>query len=95
MATVVITTERLKNPQQLNVYAYVANTPLRFIDPTGEILTLTGAKGRLAAGSRLTVTFDTTGPDLSKNAGATLGNGPSPEFTAGFHERRRRPGGLI
>ena len=30
---VVITTERLNNPQQLNLYAYVANNPLRFIDP--------------------------------------------------------------
>jgi|SRR5579885_688929 len=28
---VVITTERLQNPQQLNLYAYVANNPLRFI----------------------------------------------------------------
>ena len=35
---VVITTERLKKPQQLNLYSYVANNPLRFIDPTGEIL---------------------------------------------------------
>jgi hypothetical protein len=35
---VVITTERLMNPQQLDLYAYVANNPLRFIDPTGEIL---------------------------------------------------------
>ena len=36
-----ITTERLKNPQQLNLYAYVAQ-PLRFIDPTGEILNAVG-----------------------------------------------------
>ncbi|MCU1242537.1 MAG: repeat protein [Candidatus Acidoferrum typicum] len=39
---VVITTERLQNPQQLNLYAYVANNPLRYIDPTGEILQSAG-----------------------------------------------------
>jgi RHS repeat-associated protein len=39
---VVITTERLMNPQQLNLYAYVANNPLRYIDPTGEILQCVG-----------------------------------------------------
>ena len=39
---VVVTTERLKNPQQLNLYSYVANNPLRFIDPTGAILRATG-----------------------------------------------------
>jgi RHS repeat-associated protein len=40
---VVITTERLTNPQQLNLYAYVANNPLRYIDPTGEILQCVGS----------------------------------------------------
>jgi len=39
---VVITTERLKSPQQLNLYSYVANNPLRFIDPTGALLMATG-----------------------------------------------------
>ena len=39
---VVITPARLFDPQQLNAYAYTRNNPLRFIDPTGKIIQLSG-----------------------------------------------------
>jgi RHS repeat-associated protein len=39
---VIITPERLRDPQQLNRYAYVRNNPLRLVDPTGEDLNCTG-----------------------------------------------------
>ena len=39
---VIITPDRLKDPQQLNLYAYVRNNPLKLVDPTGEILECTG-----------------------------------------------------
>jgi RHS repeat-associated protein len=87
---VVITTERLKNPQQLNLYAYVANNPLQFVDRTGDFLTVTGdqqadyndlcqiagdACNRLKIDEKTgNVAFDTTGLDLSKNEGAALIN---------------------
>jgi len=34
--------ERLRDPQQYNRYAYARNNPLRFLDPTGERLQLSG-----------------------------------------------------
>jgi RHS repeat-associated protein len=35
---ITVTPARVANPQQLNLYAYVANNPLRLIDPTGMII---------------------------------------------------------
>jgi RHS repeat-associated protein len=39
---IVVTPERFIDPQQFNLYSYVRNNPLRFIDPTGETLTISG-----------------------------------------------------
>ena len=40
----IITPERFSDPQQLNLYSYVRDNPLKFIDPTGETLVLSGNK---------------------------------------------------
>ncbi|MBZ5597350.1 MAG: RHS repeat-associated core domain-containing protein [Acidobacteriia bacterium] len=88
---VIITPERKVDPQQLNRYAYVRNNPLRLVDPTGEILQLSGdlAADKAAicdiVGSsncdrvsidekNNTVSFNTSGLDLSANEGAALVN---------------------
>jgi len=39
---VIVTPERFRDPQQFNQYAYTRNNPLRFVDPTVKILTLSG-----------------------------------------------------
>jgi RHS repeat-associated protein len=37
-----VTPDRLRDPQQFNLYAYARNSPLRYIDPSGQILQLAG-----------------------------------------------------
>jgi RHS repeat-associated protein len=87
---VTITPERFYDPQQLDEYSYTRNNPLKLVDPTGMILTLFGNIGmdiqdlcsivgpddcdRLSVDGQGVVSFDTTGLDLSKNAGADLVN---------------------
>jgi RHS repeat-associated protein len=39
---IIVTPERFFDPQQFNLYSYVRNNPLRYIDPTGETLTISG-----------------------------------------------------
>jgi RHS repeat-associated protein len=87
---VTITPERKMDPQQLNRYAYVRNSPLRLTDPTGEDIDCYNSLGRCfevlkeiagSAADRLSmntqtgkVTFNTDGLDLSSNEGAALIN---------------------
>jgi RHS repeat-associated protein len=83
-----ITPDRLRDPQQLNLYAYVRNNPLRFVDPDGEILKIAGDVNEaqrqlceLIGGdcSRIsydsntnTITVNLSGIDLTQNEGASL-----------------------
>jgi RHS repeat-associated protein len=39
---ITVTPDRFYDPQQFNLYAYTRNNPLRFIDPTGQTLTISG-----------------------------------------------------
>jgi RHS repeat-associated protein len=39
---IIVTPRRILDPQRLNAYAYVRNNPLRYIDPNGEDLTVSG-----------------------------------------------------
>ena len=87
---VVITSARLRDPQQLNAYVYVRNNPLRFIDPTGEILTVSGDVNSIMSELceqiggecerivydkiKNTINVDLTGIDLEKNEGAAVLN---------------------
>ncbi len=42
---ILLSIDRLGNPQLLNLYAYAGNSPLRFLDPTGEEILQLGDEG--------------------------------------------------
>lgn len=80
---VVVTDERLRNPQQLNLYAYAANNPLRWIDLNGEEIRLADLSdeerrrliGELQNASGLTLPYnDNTG---QLEVGKMVGGGSS------------------
>ena len=62
---------QLVNPQDLNRYAYVANNPLKFVDPNGEekilvvINTFIPDKSTTAAGR----TFEGDGRNIGESGG--------------------------
>jgi RHS repeat-associated protein len=86
----VITPERFQDPQQFNLYSYVRNSPLHFVDPTGKTLSLSGdvneARNQLCLqiggdcdrisfnAKTNTFTVDLSGIDLTQNEGANLLN---------------------
>ncbi len=64
---VAVSREKMKDPQQLNMYAYTRNNPLRYIDPNGEEIRLADLsdleRAKLIAGLEID-----TGLDLEYNA---------------------------
>jgi RHS repeat-associated protein len=83
-----VTPGRMQDPQQFNLYSYVRNNPLRYIDPDGEILQISGDVDdaeqqlcQLIGGdcSRIsynadtnTITVNLNGINLAQNEGASL-----------------------
>jgi RHS repeat-associated protein len=83
-----VTPGRMQDPQQFNLYSYVRNNPLRYVDPDGETLRISGDVnealkqlclllggdcGRLSYDAATnTITVDLSGINLDQNEGASL-----------------------
>jgi RHS repeat-associated protein len=78
---VIITPGRMRDPQQLNRYSYVRNNPLKYIDPDGEKLFLSGdidaAKAELCkiiGGNCQRIEYDEKNKTITVDIGGLEGN---------------------